>query len=68
MKKAYVFDMDGLIVNSEKYYHRQRLNFLKSQGLNPGVSELKYFADHKSNYANYVHDLCGRFLEESKSK
>ena len=43
MKKAYIFDMDGVIVDSEKYYHRQRLNFLKSQGLEPSVSDLKYY-------------------------
>lgn len=96
MKKVYIFDMDGVIVDSEKYYHQQRLNFLKSQGLKPGVSELKYyvgasfedgwkmmvpdeslwdellpkfkqyFADHKINYADYVHDYVGDFLKSLK--
>ncbi len=43
MKKAFIFDMDGVIVDSEKYYHKQRLNFLHKQGLEPGVSELNYY-------------------------
>lgn len=58
MKKAYIFDMDGVIVDSEKYYHRQRLNFLKEQGLKPGVSDLKYYvgASFKDGWKMMVPD------------
>ncbi len=41
MKKAFIFDMDGVIVDSEKFYQQTRLGFLKSVGLQPGVKDLQ---------------------------
>lgn len=43
MKKTYISDIDGVIIDSEKYYHRQRLNFLKLWGLKSGTNGLKYY-------------------------
>ena len=39
MKKAFIFDMDGVIVDSEQYYHIQRTSFLKKMVLTAGVSD-----------------------------
>ena len=33
MKKAIIFDVDGVLVDSEQYYLKRRLDFLRSQGV-----------------------------------
>lgn len=39
MKKAFIFDMDGVIVDSERFYHKQRMGFLELMGLESFVSD-----------------------------
>jgi len=40
MKKAVVFDMDGVLIDSEKYYFQRRMNFFKAIGVIPGSTDL----------------------------
>ena len=38
--KAFVFDMDGVLVDSERYYYRLKIDFLRQMGEKPGVSNI----------------------------
>jgi len=33
--KAFVFDMDGVLVDSERYYYRLKIDFLRRMGEKP---------------------------------
>ncbi|ANZ69598.1 HAD family hydrolase [Pediococcus claussenii] len=48
--KAYIFDVDGVLINSEKYYHQLRMDFFDSVGEVPKASGLD--------------DLVGRSLDD----
>lgn len=43
MYKGIIFDIDGVLVNSEKFYMERRMNFFKSIGLKPGSSDINDF-------------------------
>lgn len=43
MYKGIIFDIDGVLVNSEKFYMERRMNFFKSIGLRPGSSDINDF-------------------------
>lgn len=38
--KAFIFDMDGVLVDSERYFYRLKLEFLKKMGEKPAVSSI----------------------------
>lgn len=40
LKIGVIFDMDGVLVDSESFYLQRRLNFLQKKGLKPGSSNL----------------------------
>lgn len=40
MKIGVIFDMDGVLVESEQFYFRRRINFFKEKGLEPGSDNL----------------------------
>jgi len=41
MKQAVIFDMDGVLINSERAYLDRRLRFFKEKGIEPGSSDLR---------------------------
>lgn len=43
MYKGIIFDIDGVLVNSEKFYMERRMNFFKFIGLRPGSSDINDF-------------------------
>lgn len=43
MYKGIIFDIDGVLVNSEKFYMERRMNFFNSIGLRPGSSDINDF-------------------------
>lgn len=38
--KAFIFDMDGVLVDSERYYYSLKLEFLEKMGEKPGTSSV----------------------------
>lgn len=43
MYKGIIFDIDGVLVNSEKFYMERRMNFFKSIDIKPGSSDINDF-------------------------
>lgn len=40
MKIGVIFDMDGVLVETEEFYFERRMNFFKERGLTPGSTDL----------------------------
>lgn len=40
MKTAVIFDMDGVLIDSETFYFQRRMDFFKEKNLTPGSSDL----------------------------
>ncbi|RWR37145.1 HAD family phosphatase, partial [Pediococcus acidilactici] len=40
MKKAFIFDMDGVLIRSEEFYFERRMRFFKENNLTPGSSDI----------------------------
>ncbi|MCC3237380.1 HAD hydrolase-like protein, partial [Pediococcus acidilactici] len=40
MKKAFIFDMDGVLIRSEEFYFERRMRFFKENNLSPGSSDI----------------------------
>lgn len=43
MYKGIIFDIDGVLVNSEKFYMERRMEFFKSINIKPGSSDINDF-------------------------
>lgn len=43
MYKGIIFDIDGVLVNSEKFYMERRMDFFKSINIKPGSSDINDF-------------------------
>lgn len=43
MIKAIIFDIDGVLVNSEEFYFKRRMNFFKENNLTPGSTDINDF-------------------------
>lgn len=43
MIKAVIFDIDGVLVNSEEFYFKRRMNFFKENNMTPGSSDINDF-------------------------
>lgn len=43
MYKGIIFDIDGVLVNSEKFYMKRRMDFFKSINIKPGSSDINDF-------------------------
>ncbi|SKA79006.1 haloacid dehalogenase superfamily, subfamily IA, variant 3 with third motif having DD or ED/haloacid dehalogenase superfamily, subfamily IA, variant 1 with third motif having Dx(3-4)D or Dx(3-4)E [Clostridium sp. USBA 49] len=43
MKKAVIFDMDGVLINSEYFYFKRRMDFFDSLGIEPATRNFKDF-------------------------
>ncbi|KAF1297121.1 haloacid dehalogenase [Enterococcus sp. JM4C] len=41
MKKAVIFDMDGVLIDSEHFYFERRMAFFREKGLVPGSTDLE---------------------------
>lgn len=46
MKKALIFDMDGVLIDSEPFYFERRMDFFKAKGIQPGSDR---FEDYVGN-------------------
>ncbi len=46
MDKAVIFDMDGVLIDSEPYYFERRMDFFKAKGIQPGSNR---FEDYVGN-------------------
>lgn len=46
MKKAVIFDMDGVLIDSEPFYFQRRMDFFKEKGIRPGSNK---FEDYVGN-------------------
>lgn len=46
MKKAVIFDMDGVLIDSETFYFKRRMDFFRQNGIKPGSDQL---ADYVGN-------------------
>lgn len=40
MKKGIIFDMDGVLIDSERYYFERRMDYFKEKGYQPGSSAI----------------------------
>lgn len=40
MMKAFIFDMDGVLVDSERYFYRLKVDFLQQMGEKPGANSV----------------------------
>jgi HAD superfamily hydrolase (TIGR01509 family) len=43
MEKAVIFDMDGVLIDSETYYFKRRMQFLKEKNIESGSTQLTDF-------------------------
>ena len=43
MIKAVIFDIDGVLVDSEEFYFQRRMNFFKENNMTPGSSDINDF-------------------------
>jgi len=43
LKKAVIFDMDGVLINSEYFYFKRRMDFFDSLGIEPATRNFKDF-------------------------
>lgn len=46
MRKAVIFDMDGVLIDSEPFYFKRRMDFFRSKGIQPGSDK---FEDYVGN-------------------
>ncbi|MGG5369165.1 HAD family hydrolase [Enterococcus sp. AZ196] len=46
MKKAVIFDMDGVLIDSEPFYFERRMDYFKEKGIRPGSNK---FEDYVGN-------------------
>lgn len=49
MFKAVIFDMDGVLVNSEEFYFNRRMSFFEEKGLNPGSTDIHDYLGMSNN-------------------
>lgn len=62
MKEVYIFDMDGVLVDSEAYYHKLRLEFLKKYDLSTPYTNI-------NDYLGIDYDLEWKMLvQDSKQR
>lgn len=62
MKKAVIFDMDGVLIDSEPFYFQRRMDFFKEKGIRPGSNK---FEDYVGNSEKQTWELL---VSENASK
>lgn len=62
MGKAVIFDMDGVLIDSEPFYFQRRMNFFKEKGIQPGSDK---FEDYVGNSEKQTWDLL---VSESEAR
>ena len=68
MLKAVIFDMDGVLVDSERFYMSRRIGFLKEKGMPVQDPALFVGADGKRVWELMAPQATGRELEELKQE
>lgn len=66
--KAVIFDMDGVLVDSERFYMSRRIGFLKEKGMPVQDPALFVGADGKRVWELMAPQATGRELEELKQE
>ncbi|MDN6519196.1 MAG: HAD hydrolase-like protein, partial [Enterococcus sp.] len=49
MKKAVIFDMDGVLIDSEPFYFERRMDFFKAKGIQPGSDRFEDYVGNSEN-------------------
>jgi HAD superfamily hydrolase (TIGR01509 family) len=62
MSKTFIFDMDGVLIESEEFYFERRMRFFREHDLTPGTSDINDYlgASNEQVWKNLVPDESKR--------